>query len=246
MTDFARARANMVEGQIRAGHIHHPGLLRALAAVPREVFLPRAASGIPYSEAEIIMPDASSPRLMPSPAAFAALAQLADIRADDLVLDAGCLSGYSSAVLARLAPDGAVIALEESESLAVIAGQCFERLGITNVTIRTGALLGGAPDCAPFDVIVLEGAVREPPARLFAQLKEGGRLAAIIDEGGISRAWLFVRSGARVSARACFDAHMPPLSPPPAEKFAFDRRPSAFAGRRRILALPIAPQASAE
>jgi len=94
------------------------------------------------------------------------------------VLDVGCATGYSSAVLAKLA--GEVVALEEDVALARIAGETLAASGVSNVSVVSGPLPAGWQQGAPYDVIVVEGASEIVPAALLSQLKDGGRLVAVI------------------------------------------------------------------
>ena len=123
----------------------------------------------------------------------------------------GAATGYSSAVISRLA--SAVIAVESDHSLARQANRNMADLGIDNVVVVEGAHAAGYPAQAPYDVIVLQGAVSEVPKAITDQLAEGGRLCTVIRERREQgRAVLMIRSGAIVSSRIVFDANTPYLS----------------------------------
>ena len=121
-----------------------------------------------------------------------------------MVLDVGCASGYSTAVLARLAK--AVVALEVDSALAGLAAGLMRTLGIVNAIVIEGPLAAGAPTHAPFDVILLNGSVAEAPAHLLAQLKERGRLLAVVAEGSFGGACIWRRAGKGFDALRTFDA----------------------------------------
>jgi protein-L-isoaspartate(D-aspartate) O-methyltransferase len=140
---------------------------------------------------------------------LAKLVQALGIAAGDRVLDIGCATGYSSALLARLA--GEVIALEEDDKLAAHARRVLAELRVSNVTVLPGSLAGGWPGGAPYDAILLNGSVDGVPEALFAQLAEGGRLGAVVKAGPMGRAALHMRAGGAVSRRILFDAAVPPL-----------------------------------
>jgi protein-L-isoaspartate(D-aspartate) O-methyltransferase len=144
-----------------------------------------------------------------APMAQARLIQLADVHADDLVLDVGCATGYSTAILARLA--GAVIGLEVDEDLAARAVTTLTQLEADNADVAVGPLREGASAEGPYDVILLEGSVPGAPAELLAQLKQGGRLVAILRGNGLASAYLFEKIGSDISHRKAFDAGAPPL-----------------------------------
>ena len=117
------ARFNMVETQIRPSHVTDDRLLAAMMAVPREKFVPGAARALAYAD----VPVALAPgRYLLDPRSFAKLVQLAGIEADDRVLDVGGGTGYSAAVLARLA--GEVVALEQDADLVRVASELLGRL----------------------------------------------------------------------------------------------------------------------
>src|SRR5690606_9958043 len=107
--------------------------IAAMAAVPRERFVPISRQGIAYMDEDIRISDGKTPRFLMEPRVFAKLAQLAAITVDELVLDIGCGTGYSTAVLSRLA--GTVVALESDEDLAAQAGATLSDLGVDNAVV---------------------------------------------------------------------------------------------------------------
>jgi protein-L-isoaspartate(D-aspartate) O-methyltransferase len=155
MTDFAAARLNMVESQVRVNAVTDERLIAAMAAVPRERFVPISRQGIAYMDEDILVSDGKAPRFLMEPRVFAKLAQLAGITADELVLDVGCGTGYSTAVLARLA--GTVVGLEADENLAAQAGATLSDLGVDNAVVVAGPLAEGYGKQAPYDVIFMNG-----------------------------------------------------------------------------------------
>jgi protein-L-isoaspartate(D-aspartate) O-methyltransferase len=166
-----------------------------------------------------VLPGVSG-RALAAPAPFGKLVQLAAVGPDDTVLDVGAGTGYSTAVLARLA--GKVVALESDPQLAAAARAALPQVGAGAVTVVEGALEAGAAKHGPYDLIIVEGAVAEVPAKLFSQLKEGGRLVALVRSGPAAVANLFVRSGNDFAARAEFNTTLPPLtSERPTETFVF-------------------------
>jgi protein-L-isoaspartate(D-aspartate) O-methyltransferase len=219
MIDFARARKAMVDNQLRTSAIVDRRLLAVMGEVPREEFVPETRKDLAYIDEAHALPGGAG-RALPPPAPFARLVQLCEIGPEDIVLDVGAANGYSSAVLVRLGAK--IVALESDAGLAAEARDKLAALGAGSVTVVEGALDAGSPEHGPYDVILIEGAVAQVPEPLFSQLKQGGRLVALIRSGETAVANVFVRSGDKFSGRAEFDANMPPLKrEAPADKFVF-------------------------
>lgn len=217
MTDFDRARKLMVDNQLRTSGITDHRLLAAMGEVPRELFVPEVRRGLAYIDEAI---GVGSGRKLGAPAPFAKLVQLAEIGHSDHVLDLGCGTGYSAAVLARLA--GSVVAVESDASLAATARSTLASLGEGKVNVVEGALESAGKSKGPYDVIVIEGVVEAVADALFAQLKPEGRLVALVaDSGRPPVAHLFARSGKGIASRAAFDARLPPLAQKHEDSFVF-------------------------
>lgn len=207
--DFQDLRVKMVEGQVRTTDVTDAALLSAMFEIPREEFVPAQRRALAYIDEDIEIAEGRPGRFLMRASPFAKLVQLAQVRAGDLVLDVGCGSGYSSAVLARIA--GFVVALESDSALASETGQRLAALGCDNVSVVEGPLPAGHAAQAPYDVIVIEGAVDEVPAVLTDQLKDGGRLVAVVGHGHSGRATLWRKEDGLVSSRAAFNAAVQPL-----------------------------------
>jgi protein-L-isoaspartate(D-aspartate) O-methyltransferase len=212
ITDFSEQRVKMVDGQIRTTDVTDAALLAAMLSVPREAFVSAGSRDLAYIDDDIqIAPPAESrpARYLMEPSPFAKLVQLAAVTPDDFVLDIGTGSGYSAAVLSRLA--SSVVALESDAALAESAGVTLSELGYDNVAVVQGALTEGYTAEAPYDVILLGGAVDTIPEALFDQLKEGGRLVAVEGQGNAGTARLFLKSAGIVTSRSAFNAAIRPL-----------------------------------
>ena len=216
MTGFERQRLTMVESQLRPNEVTDTRLLAAMRALPRERFVPPKLRGLAYIDEGIeVFPsiDGAPARFLLAPMVLARLVQLAAVEPQDAVLDIGCATGYSTAVLARLGRS--VIGLEPEPELAEAARGTLRDLGIANAEIVEGALARGHPGRGPYDVILLNGSVPELPETLILQLKEGGRLAVVIpssaNSGSQGKAYLFVKVGGEASGLPHFDAGARPL-----------------------------------
>ena len=207
MADYAVARLNMIEGQIRPNKVTDGRVLAAMAEVPRERFVPKKLQGAAYVDEDLAV---APRRYLMEPAVFARLLQAAAITPTDLVLDIGCATGYSTAVLARLA--ATVVAVESDRGLAKTAVALLAELDADNAVVVEGELKAGYAKQAPYDAIVLGGAVEQVPPAITDQLAEGGRLVAVVADGSsVGAGVLMLRARGAFLRRVLFDAAVPPL-----------------------------------
>jgi len=209
--DFNLARHNMVEHQIRPNRVNDAHIVDAMADLPRERFVPESAAGIAYSDKEIFL---GEDRYLMAPMLLANLLQEARITRDHIVLNIGCGSGYSTAVLAKISR--AVIGIEVSSLLADKASTLMVDLGIDNALIVENRLVDGYAKQAPYDVIVFDGAIEQVPKKIIGQLVDGGRIVSVIGDPstlGISMDRVVVMSkyGDLISNSAKFEATTPYL-----------------------------------
>jgi protein-L-isoaspartate(D-aspartate) O-methyltransferase len=209
MIDYAAARTLMVETQIRTEGVTDYRIIRTMADIPRERFVPSRARPFAYTDIDIAVKDDGHTRHMIRPATLARLIQAAAIAPGDFVLVVGCGTGYTAAVIANLATS--VIALESDEHLAQSAGATLTDLEIGNVAVVTGPLEAGYPAEAPYDVIFVDGAVEFVPEALLAQLKEGGRLVAVVGYNRAASAMVYTRTDDDIGSWPAFDAFVPAL-----------------------------------
>ncbi len=210
--DFSQARVKMVDGQVRTTDVTDLNLITAMLDVPREEFVPAERRALAYIDEDIqIAPaqDGNAARFLMEASPLAKLLQLAAIAPGDIVLDVGCGTGYTSALLSKLA--SSVIALESDSFLAAQANEKLAAQGCDNVAVVQGELSKGYAGEAPYEVIFLGGAVESVPQALFEQLKEGGRLVAVEGRGNAAIAKIYLKSGGQVTARRAFNAAIKPL-----------------------------------
>jgi protein-L-isoaspartate(D-aspartate) O-methyltransferase len=218
MIDFTTARLNMVESQVRPNKVTDEAVLAALIGVPRERFVPEHLAAVAYVDEDVPLGEG---RFLIEPMVIARMLQLAAIGREDRVLEVGCGTGYASAVLSRLARE--VVALEESATLAARARALIGESQAANVTLVEGKLRAGWPERAPYDVILIGGAVAALPPSVAEQLGEGGRLVAVVKPAaGMGKALLMTRTRGILGQRPVFDAGtplLPELAPEPSFVF---------------------------
>jgi len=210
--DFSERRVKMVDGQIRTTDVTSAPLIEAMLSVPREAFVGAGQRDLAYIDEDIRISDGvdgGGARYLMEPSPLARLLQLAEVDEGDSVLDVGCGTGYSAALLSRIARS--VVGLESDAALAEAARSTLSAQGCQNVTVVTGPLSQGHAAKAPYDVIFVGGSVGEVPAALLDQLAEEGRLVAVEGQGNSGVARLFFKAGGVVTGRRAFNAAIKPL-----------------------------------
>jgi protein-L-isoaspartate(D-aspartate) O-methyltransferase len=208
MSGFAVARQKMVDGQVRASDVTDIRIIDAMLEVPREAFVPQSQQAMAYLDLDLDVSDAgATKRFLIKPAVMAKMLQAAEIMDTDNVLVVGCATGYSAAVVAKLA--ARVTATESEPSLAARAKDALSPFG--NVTVQAAGAAEGDSANAPYDVIVLDGATGILPESLYRQLKNGGRLVGVFATTQPPRATIVTRSHDDFGNRALFDAVAPVL-----------------------------------
>lgn len=170
------ARRIMVDGQIRTFDVTNLDLIDRLLSVPRQKFVPATMADLAYSDAALTLPG-NPPRRMLAPMVLARLLQAAVIRPTERVLDLACGLGYSSALIAGLARE--VVMVEADAGRVSAANAAFAELRLANASAFCGAVVAGAPDKAPFDVVILNGAFGHLPEALLRQIAPGGRFLGV-------------------------------------------------------------------
>lgn len=205
MADFAKARTMMVDSQVRPNDVTRYPVIEAMLHVAREDFVPDAKRAAAYAGLNL---DLGGGRVLLEPRTLAKMLDTLAIGPTDLVLDVGAALGYSAAVIARMAE--AVIALEEPD-LAAEAERRLAAAGADNAAVVAAALTAGAPKHAPYDVIVIEGGIEVLPQALADQLKDGGRIAALFQTGGLGVVRIGHKVAGRIDWRDAFNAAAPVL-----------------------------------
>lgn len=196
--DFERARFNMIEQQIRPWDVLDLDVLELLSLVRREDFVPLAHKALAFADMQLPLLQPTDEAIqhghcMLEPKVEARILQDLHVRPHEKVLEVGTGSGYMAALLAHRCQR--VVSLELHPELVRLARANIQRAGLANVEVREGDGAKGLSAQAPFDVIVLSGSVADVPPGLLAQLKVGGRLAAIVGFEPVMRATFITRTG---------------------------------------------------
>lgn len=215
MATPAQARLSMVDCQLRPNSVTDTKILTSMGRVPREKFVGDESRHLAYID-KMLPLNVGNGRTLIEPMVCARLLQLADIKASDIVLDVACATGYCAAILSDLA--ATVVALDDNADLVDLASQTLAELDIGNVAVIEGDITKGKASEAPFDVIVIEGAVETVPQGLFDQLADGGRLVTVLGKGQSGLAALYTKSGNDIAMRTAFNTTIAPLT-------AFDKKP---------------------
>jgi protein-L-isoaspartate(D-aspartate) O-methyltransferase len=199
--DYAAARQHMIDSQIRTNKVTDATVIAALAVLPRELFVADSHRKLAYIDRPV--PMGPGRRLM-EPMYLARLLHTAELQPTAKALVVGAGTGYAAAVVSKLVAK--VTAVESSAELAARAKANLQSLGIGNVTVVEGDLAAGRANEAPFDFVLIDGAVEVVPEALTAQLAEGGTLACIVMRGSIGHGVLIARADGVLTRRELFDA----------------------------------------
>lgn len=213
-----QARTNMVDNQLRTNRIDDPAVLAAMGTIGRELFLPKALHGVAYADEDLHLAD---DQFMVEPLVLARLLQAAAIDRHDVVLVVGCDTGYEAAIASKLA--ATVIFVQRSEEHATRVQPVLDQVEADNVVTSVHAdPTHGDPEQAPFDVIVVLGAVDAVPETLVTQLNDGGRLVAVESRRRVGKGVMVTRMHGVPAKLELFDAHIPALrGVRTVEEFAF-------------------------
>jgi len=206
MTDFAQRRTMMVDTQVRPNDVTSYPVIEAMLNVPREQFVPETLRDVAYAGHNI---ELGAGRVLFEPRTLGKMMEVLDLQSGDLVLNIAGGYGYTAALIARIAQ--AVVAVEEDATMAAEAQARLADQDIFNAVVVTGPLSEGYPSQAPYDAILIEGAVEEFPAALADQLRDGGRVTALFREGNLGTVSIGRKVDGRINWRFAFHAEAPVL-----------------------------------
>ena len=209
--NYQLARQNMVDNQIRTNRVTNNNIISAMTVLPRERFVPESSTEIAYVDTAI---QVANDRHIVAPMVLARLIQEANVSSDDLVQVIGCGTGYAAAILSNMSK--AVVLVEDQSEVCDKAEALFIELGIDNVLVFITDLVNGCKKQAPFNIIIICGAVEEVPINLVNQLVEGGRIITmILDSEGVSypttKATILTKYNGKLVEKEVFEVNTPKI-----------------------------------
>lgn len=178
--NFESMRRAMVSNQLRTNAVTDPEIVSAMGEVAREQFVPADRAEIAYLDKPVPL---AAGRALNVPLATARLLDALAVQKGEKVLVVGAATGYSAALLGHVGAN--VVAVEEDAVLAEAARKALS--DVAGVKVETGPLAQGWAAGAPYDAVLIDGAVDHVPQAISDQLKDGGRIAAGLAERGVTR-----------------------------------------------------------
>jgi protein-L-isoaspartate(D-aspartate) O-methyltransferase len=206
MSDYATARENMVENQLRPSGVDEPSVLAAFREVPREIFVPARLRPVAYQDEDI---DIGGGRHLIEPLVLGRLLQASRPMGGEVALVVGCDTGYAAAMLSKLVAT-VFLLVPDADAVQPIEAR-FDEFGFDNIVVQVGRAADGLAKQAPFNLILLAGSVAEAPPSLLEQLDEGGRLAAVVQPGRAGKVTVLTRVGSAFGRLQPFDAYTLPI-----------------------------------
>ena len=205
---------NMIEGQIKPIGGMQKNILQAFSSVNRDDFVPQNLKENCYSEKNLFL---KRDRFVLKANLIAKIISALNISNEENVLVIGSSTGYSSAIISRLAET--VISIEEDQELLDFSEEAIRKNGIDNIVFINNAMIEGCSEQGPFNAIIIEGAIDEVPPKILNQLEDNGRLIAMINNKGVSNVIEYQKKNNIFTDRFLFSCTAPKLK-------CFDKRKS--------------------
>ncbi len=204
--DFGTMRKHMIDSQLRTSGVSDGVILGAMGNMPREYFVPADRTAVAYLDRAIPL---ANGRVLNPPICSASILDAADINPTDTVLLIGAASGYLAAIVSNMAAN--IVAVEDDTLLFAMAKDNLAKVGVTNVALIEGPLADGWSKGAPYDLIIIDGAIDALPDALVAQLADGGRVVTGQVHGPITALAHGIKQAGMVSLRPLMDTEIAPL-----------------------------------
>ena len=207
--DYTAMRRNMIDSQLRTNNVTDAALLRAIEQTPREYFVPAAYATMAYTDRPVTLENSTSARVLNPPLSAALLLGTAQIKASDHVLLIGAGTGYSAVLLGQLAKS--VVAIDDDAALLSLAQANLARSQLLNVELITAPMADGYAAGAPYDVIVIDGAIEQLPDSVVSQLVDGGRCVSGYKKGPVTQLVSGIKCNDTIALHAFIDNEIAPL-----------------------------------
>jgi protein-L-isoaspartate(D-aspartate) O-methyltransferase len=204
MSDFTVNRRAMIDSQLRTNGIMSPAVIAAMGSVPRENFVPESFQSIAYMDRSVPL---GAGRVLNPPLAAGLMLEQADVQKDDCILLVGAGTGYLAALLAG--KGASIVATEESDDLMALAQANLAAQSA--ITLIAAPLAAGAPDHAPYSLVLIDGAIETLPQAIVDQIEDGGRIVTGIAEGAVRRLASGYKHNGAVALRAFADTEIAAL-----------------------------------
>lgn len=198
ITNTKAAKKHMIDSQLETNQVNDDRIISAIRAIAREDFVPENYKRLAYIDDDILLGEG---RYLLQTMTFARMVMAAEIQPTDSVLDIACGTGYSSAVISQLCKK--VLGIESSTKLTSVAISNITKLELDNISFAKANIENGFAKQAPFDVIMINGQVDSVPNKILEQLKNGGRLVAIMADDFIT---VHKKAGKVISETKSFQA----------------------------------------
>lgn len=209
MMNFELARKNMVDCQIHTNGVIDKRILNAFETIPREKFVPSRLQNTAFNDEDLRVAEG---RYLLEPSVHARLIQALDLKPEGVVLDIGGGTGYSAAILSSIV--STVVVVESEPTFLDRLADTLDQLDIRNVATFSGDLREGNAGHAPYDSIIINGAVASVPQAILDQLAPDGRLVCVVKQAGkpMGEGTVFQKAeNGSVSSYPLFDAATPYL-----------------------------------
>ena len=212
--DSSLLNKNMIEGQIKPIGGMQKNIINAFSSINREDFVPEELKNYSYSEKHLFL---KRDRFVLRVNLIAKIISALNISNEENILIIGSSTGYSSAVISKLAET--VISIEEDQELIYFSEEAVKKNGIDNIVFINNSMIEGCSEQEPFNAIIIEGAIDEVPKKILNQLELNGRLIAMININGISNVIEYRKKNNTCTNRFLFSCSAPKLK-------SFDKKKS--------------------
>lgn len=204
--DYTAMRRNMIDCQLRTNNVTDARLLHAIEQTSREAFVHKSRAEMAYMDRPVALDDGISGRVLNPPLSTALLLNAAQIRPSDTVLLIGAATGYAAMLLSQLA--ARIVAVDDDAALIALAQTQITQAGLQNVELVTAPMIDGYAPAAPYDVVVIDGAIEHLSDGIISQLVDGGRIVSGYRLGPVTQLVSGIKRDSTVALHAFMDTEI--------------------------------------